>query len=172
MSNLLPKESRKAVRSMYRARFIIAASLAALLTAGFSALSLLPGYLALHAAESVTIQPSLSKSGASSADRAAIASIQAMLKALSPLVATTTPTAVIIHALSLRPSNITVDHITYPADNPGTILLAGSAATREALDGYRQALSAAPLWKTVSVPVGNLTGEPGARFSITLTGAF
>src|SRR3989344_3283850 len=172
MSNLLPKESKKAVRSMYRARFIIAASLAALLAAGFSALSLLPGYLALHAAESVTTQPSLSKSGASSADRAAIASIQAMLKALSPLVATTTPTAVIIQALSLRPSNITVDRIAYSADNSGSILLTGSAATREAINKYRQTLSGDAHWKGVSVPIGDLTGEPGARFSITLSGPF
>lgn len=172
MTNVLPKEAKKAVRRMYRTRFIIAASLAALLAASFSALSLLPSYLALHAAEPVTVRPGLSKSGASSADRAAIASIQAMLKALSPLVGTTTPTAVIIRALSLRPSNITVDHITYPADNPGTILLAGSAATREALSGYRQTLSADPLWKTVSIPIGDLTGEPGARFSITLSGDF
>ena len=172
MSNVLPKEAKKAVRGMYRSRFIVAGSLVALFAAGFSALSLLPSYLALHAAEEVTPQSGVSKSGANSADRAAIASIQTMLKALSPLVGTTTPTAVIIQALSLRPSNITVDHIAYSADNSGSIVLTGSAATREAINKYRQTLSGDAHWKGVSVPIGDLTGEPGARFSITLSGPF
>jgi len=171
MSNVLPKEAKKAVRGMYRSRFIVAGSLVALFAAGFSALSLLPSYLALHAAEEVTPQSGVSKSGANSADRAAIASIQTMLKALSPLVGTP-PTAVIIQALSLRPSNITVDHIAYSADNSGSIVLTGSAATREAINKYRQTLSGDAHWKGVSVPIGDLTGEPGARFSITLSGPF
>jgi len=172
MSNVLPKEAKKAVRGMYRSRFIVAGSLVALFAAGLSALSLLPSYLALHAAEPVTPQAEVSKNEANGADRAAVASIQTMLKALSPLVGTTTPTAVIIQALSLRPSNATVDHITYSAGNSGSILLTGSAATREAINGYRQALSADAHWKTVSVPIGDLTGGPGARFSITLSGPF
>ncbi len=157
---------------MYRVRFVIAGSLVGLSTAGLSALSLLPSYLALHAAEPVKVQSGVSRSAASSADRATIASIQTMLEALSPLIATTTPTAAIMRALSLRPSTIAIDHITYSADNPGMVILAGSAATRGAINGYRQALSADPHWKTVLVPVGDLTGEPGARFSITLSGTF
>ena len=172
MSNILPHEAKSRVWRMYRMRFAIVGSLVGLLVAGFSALSLLPSYLALHAADTDRSASSTPQRVANETDRAAILSIQTMLKALSPVIATSTPTSAIIQALSLRPSGITVDHITYSAGKPGTILLAGSAATREAINGYRQLLSGDSHWKTVSVPVGDLTGEPGARFSITLSGAF
>lgn len=172
MSNILPREAKKAVWRMYRVRFMIAGSLVALFAAALCALSLLPSYLALHAAEATRSASSTPQSVANNADRAALLSIQNMLKALSPVIATTTPTSAIIQALSLRPSGITVDHITYSAGNPGTLVLVGSTATREAIKGYRQALLSDSRWKTVSAPIGDLTGEPGARFSITLSGSF
>lgn len=157
---------------MYRARFVIVGSLVALAAASLSALSLLPSYLALHAAAPVNMPSSTAKAAGSEADRAALASIRAMVETLSPLIATTTPTAAITRALSVRPSAVSIDHITYSAGNPGMIILAGTAATREALGGYRQTLSADSLWKTVFVPIGDLTGEPGARFSISLSGNY
>lgn len=172
MSNVLPKDAKKDVWGMYRARFIVAGSLVALAAAGLGALSLLPSYLALHAAGSPDAPSNTPGSPGSETDRAAVASIRAMMNALAPLIATSTPTSAITNALSLRPSKISIDRITYTEGAPGTIVLAGTSATREALSGYRQALSADPLWKTVSVPIGDLTGEPGARFSLTLRGDF
>ncbi len=173
MSNILPKEAKKAVRSTYRARFIVAGSFTALFVAGLCALALLPSYLALHAGDVAGIPMSTSTKAVSDADRSAIASIRTMLASLSPiLVATTTPTVAMTKVLSLRPSTITIDHLTYSEGDPGTIVVTGSAATREAINGYRQALSSDPLFKSVSVPIGDLTGEPGARFSLTLSGAF
>ncbi|MDO8576286.1 MAG: hypothetical protein Q7R90_03155 [bacterium] len=172
MSNVLPKEAKKAAWRMYRARFVIAGSLVALAAAGLSALSLLPSYLALHAAGPVNTSLNTAKSASNETDRAALTSIRAMVETLAPLIATTTPTAAITQALSTRPPAISIDHVTYSAGSPGMIILAGTAATREALGGYRQALSANPLWKTVFVPIGDLTGEPGARFSISLSGDF
>ena len=157
---------------MYRTRFAIAGSFVALSAAALCALALLPSYLALHAGDATNSASSTPQSVANEADRAAIQSIQTMLKTLAPLTATSTPTSAIIQALSLRPSGITVDHITYSGGNSGMIMLVGSTATREAINAYKQALSADSRWKTVSVPIGDLTGDPGARFSITLSGAF
>lgn len=173
MSNILPHEAKKAVWRMYRLRFIIAGSLVALLAAGLCALSLLPSYLALHAADVESTASTTSSKVASDTDRAAIAFVRTTLTSLAPLVAaTTTPTDAITQALSLRPSTILIDHITYAGGNPSTIMIIGSAATREAINGYRQALSADPHFTTVSIPIGDLTGAPGARFSLTLSGAF
>ncbi|MSU73997.1 hypothetical protein EXS56_02560 [Candidatus Kaiserbacteria bacterium] len=172
MSNILPREAKRRVWRMYRIRFMVAGSFVGLLASSLCALSLLPSYLALHASDTARSASSTPQSVANDTDRAAILSIQTMLKVLSPVIATSTPTSVIIQALSLRPSGITVDHITYSAGHPGMIILTGSTATREAINGYRQVLSADSHWKTVSVPIGDLTGEPGARFSITLSGAF
>ena len=172
MSNILPREAKKAVWSMYRIRFAVVGSFVALSAAGLCALSLLPSYLALHAGGATNSASSTPQSVANGADRAAIQSIQTMLKVLAPLTATSTPTSVITQALSLRPSGVVVDHVTYSGGVSGTVMLVGSTATREAINAYKQALSADPRWKTVSVPIGDLTGEPGARFSITLSGAF
>ncbi len=159
---------------MYRVRFAIAGSFVALSAAGLCALALLPSYLALHAGDVAHSASSTPQGAANEADRAAIQSIQTMLKSLAPLTATSTPTAAIARALSLRPSGIVVDHITYSTSAAGSsmIMLVGSTATREAINAYKQALSADSRWKNVSVPIGDLTGDPGARFSITLSGAF
>ena len=172
MSNILPRETKKAVWAMYRTRFAIAGSFVALSAAALCALALLPGYLALHAGDATSSASSTPQRVANEADRAAVQSIQTMLKILAPLTATSTPTSAIIQALSLRPPGITVDHITYSGGGSGMVMLVGSTATREAINAYKQALSADSRWKTVSVPIGDLTGDPGARFSITLSGAF
>lgn len=170
MSNILPNDAKRSAWSMYRARFIIAGSLVALFVAGLCALSLLPSYLALHAADLSGTASDTSAKTTSDTDRAAIASLRTMLTSLSPLVAaTTSPSQAIAQALSLRPSTISVDHVTYEG---GSIVLTGVASTREAIKGYRQALSVDPHWKSVSIPIGDLTGAPGARFSLTLSGNF
>lgn len=158
---------------MYRARFIVAGSLMALIAAALCVLALLPSYLALRADGAGNSAPTTASKAATEADRAAIASLRAVLTSLSPLVAaTTTPTAAIGKALSLRPATISIDHVTYTGGDSGTIMLVGSAATREAINGYRQALAADPYFKTVSIPVGDLAGAPGARFSLSLSGDF
>lgn len=159
---------------MYRARFMIAGSLVSLFVAGLCALALLPSYLAIHAADIQNAATSTSAKTASDADRASVSATRIMLESLSPiLTATTTPSVVITKILSLRPPTIRIDHLTYSGGDQGTTVVTGSAATREAINGYRQALSSDALFKTVSVPVGDLTGAPGARFSLTLTtGAF
>ncbi len=173
MSNLLPDDAKKEIWSMYRARFTVAGSYIAILAALLCALSLLPSYLALHADAGAGATSSTSSNKATDTDHAAIVAVQSIVASLSPIVAaTTSPAAAIAEALSLRPSGITVDHITYSGGDPGTIMLVGSAATREAINGYRQALSADPHFKSVSVPVGDLAGAPGGRFSLTLSGTF
>ena len=173
MSNLLPREAQKARWSMYRARFIIAGSLVALAVAALCALALLPSYLALHPGLSTGDASSAPEKVADAKDREAIRRIQSLLGVLSPLVAaTTTPTSAITQALSLRPLTVKINHIVYTRGSEGTIMLVGSSAAREAINGYRQALAADPLFKTVSIPVGDLTGAPGGQFSLSLSGDF
>jgi hypothetical protein len=98
---------------------------------------------------------------------------KALLSELSPLVsASTTPTAVITEALSLRPPGITVDEISYTSGNPASLMLVGSAATNGAISAYKTALASDALFTSVSVPVGALVGTDGGRFSMTLSGDF
>ena len=174
MSNLLPREAQRAVWGMYRTRFVIASSLLGLAVAALSLLTLLPSYLALHNANGATNVSSTSDKDADAKDKAAVRRVQSLLGVLSPLVAaSTTPTAAIARALSLRPSTIAIDHISYTTERDGgSIMLVGTAATREAINGYRQALTSEPLFVAVSIPVGDLTSAPGGRFSLNLFGDF
>lgn len=168
MTNVLPPEAEKELWRMYRARFLIAGSTVALLAALLSALSLLPSYLALHAdAESASEQM---ERVSSAQDQEDIRRAQAIVTTFAPFVeATTTPSGALTRALSLRPSGVTVDRISYV---PGSLVLSGASKTREGVGAYRKSLSADPLFSAVTVPVGDLAGAQGGRFSITLTGGF
>ena len=158
---------------MYRARFLLAGSLIGLCAAILSALALLPSYLALHSGGESTVPAETIERSADQADRSAIIRTQQLVSKLAPLVsASTTPTQTISRALAARPSDIGVDHIVYTAGAPGTLIIGGTARAREAVSAYRQALMGDSLWKSVMVPVGDLAGAPGARFSVTLSGDF
>lgn len=168
MTNVLPPEAEKELWRIYRARFILAGSAVAIIAALLSALSLLPSYLALHANEET---PSEQTERVTSAkDQEDIRRAQAILTTFAPFVqATTTPSLAVIRALSLRPAGVTVDHISYM---PGSLIVSGASKTREGVGAYRKTLSADPLFSSVTVPVGDLAGSQGGRFSMTLSGGF
>lgn len=172
MSNVLPQEASRSVWGMYRARGIIAGSLVLLGAALFSAVALLPSYLALQIGTSPT--PSDQPLNSSDqVDRSAILQTQSLLAVLSPLVsATTTPSDVIARALAVRPSGVLVDHVTFTSGNPGAIVLYGSASGGDAVNAYRKALNADSDLKSVTVPVGDLAGAADGRFTMTLSGNF
>jgi Tfp pilus assembly protein PilN len=128
----------------------------------------LPSYLALHADESA-LSPALA-SGMGVHDQADILRAQSLLATLAPLtLATTTPSQVVAEALALRPKGVSVDHITYTS---GSVILDGTAASREGVNAYKKALGADARFTSVSVPLSDLTGAQGGHFSLTLLGNF
>ena len=152
------------MRTRSRARFILMGSAVAIVSAGLSANS------------SGTSATAIASSAAGRAsDNAAIAHAKLLENELSPIVSpasTTTPTFAITAALSMRPQGVRVDQITYTAGSPASLMLVGSADTTSGISAYRTALSADPIFASVSVPVGALVGTEGGRFSITLSGKF
>lgn len=171
MTNLLPLKRQKAVWAMYRARFLIAASIVLLVFAAIAALALIPSYLALELAAPPAPQTTSQPKG-SPGDTAAIARAQAIVRAAVPLViAATSSSRVIDEALSLKPAGVSITHVTLASGAPGQLALAGTA-TRDALNAYRNALSADPFFTGVSVPVNALVGSDNGQFSITLSGNF
>jgi hypothetical protein len=171
MSNVLPQEVQRAVWSTYRARFIIAGSLVVIIAAALAALALLPSFLALRSVPVPSVNAAPTAPNAS--DRDQINRTQSLLAELTPLVsATTSPVDIVSRALALRPSGVTVDHITYTSGHPSVIMLVGSAAAPSEIDAFRAALAAEPRFTSVSVPVNDLVGAGGGRFSITISGNF
>lgn len=172
MSNVLPPQQQKQAWRWHRTRFVLAGALFALGAAALSALALLPSYLALSVAENANA-PTVRTSKPNPEDSAAILKAQTELNALAPFLATTTsPTDAAATALGVRPSAVTIDHLAYTAGSPSTLMLSGSATSRETINTYRQALQSSGRFAHVSVPVGDLVGAASGRFSITLSGTF
>lgn len=168
MANVLPPPAQKKLWRMYRARFIVVFSVLLSTLALFAALLIVPSYLALRIAAPPQQSTPAAGKGSAAGDAIAIVRTQAIVLALTPLLAaTTSPSSLIAAALSDRPAGVVIGHITYEAD-AGQLTLTGTAP-RGAINGYHDALSTNPHFSSVSVPVSALVGTEGGRFSITLT---
>ncbi len=174
MANVIPQDMKKDVWVHTRARFIIVGSLVAMIVAGISLFALLPSYLFLIFSTSTSraVAPS-SSTGTVVSDRADLTRSSALLGQLAPLVsATSTAGGAIQRVVALRPIGIYIEHITYTAGAPSSLMLVGAADTNTAISLYRTALLGDPRFIHVSVPVGALVGAIGGHFSITISGKF
>ena len=174
MANVLPLDAQKRVWRLYRARFMVALSILIFALAVILGLSLIPSYLALSLATSPTRDvPETAR--AQPADAAAIARAQALIGQFSPsLTSTSSPTALLRKAIEARPAGLTLNHLSYQAGQQsatGEIILVGHAP-REKIAAYRNALTSAKTFSSVSLPVAALVGSDNGRFSITLRGDF
>lgn len=172
MSNLLPEKFQQRIRAEYRARFIMAGSALAFAAAIFTVLTLSPSFGALY-----ITRPAASEKAnqllQSKQDSAEIASAQSLLLQLSPIAtASSTVSAAILDALDERPSGVHVDHVVYTAGTAATIAIGGTADSRAHIDKYRNTLQNDPRFPSVKLPVGDLVGAQGGRFTITLSGNF
>ena len=175
MANLLPKEMQKKVAAHYRSRFLLVGSLMFLAIAFCTALALLPSYLAVRGrAESAAISSAGSSGNADSrTERVAILRAQGLLARISPLLtSTSSPTGAITAALVARPASIAIDYIAYSGGNSSSIIIRGTGARRDSVNGYRDALLKNTLFKSVVVPVGALVGVEAGKFTMTLTGNY
>lgn len=158
------------------ARFVLAASLVALICAVVAFLSLLPSYLSIQFSMPPTSDALAKVPVGGSADSAEIAQAQALTNQLGPLLqSSTTPAQVIQSALTQKPNGVSIDHLTFSESNGGgggQITLSGIAKQPSDISAYRDSLSKDPNFSNVSVPVGALVGSSAGRFTITLSGQF
>ncbi|MDP2648665.1 MAG: hypothetical protein U1D26_01180 [Patescibacteria group bacterium] len=173
MSNVVPQDAKKRLGRIYRARLIISGSLIVIAVATLSALALLPSFLALGTTSATQEH---SQASSSKEDLSAIARTQSLLNTLSPFVtsvtSTTTPHGIVSLALGLKGSGVHIDHITYASGQQNTLTLAGTADAPSDIAEYRRALEETPPFTSVDVPLGDLVGAKGGRFSMTLKGDF
>ena len=173
MTNLLPEKAQRVVWSGVRARFVMTGALLMIAAAGLAVLALAPTYAVFAFASAASAAPSVSRPALDPSDVTNIAHTQGLVSQLLPLVsATTSPTDAITLALSKLSRGVKVDHITYTPGHPTSLMLVGTADTREAINAYRDALLTDKHFGSVTVPVGALVGADGGRFTVTLTGAF
>lgn len=169
MANVLPIEEKKRVMRAARSRFVLTASLALLISAAIALASLLPALISVRLAKSA-IPEEAPLSGEARDDQAKHARALALTTAISPIVlATTTPSASVVAALSARPAGVSVTSVSY---SKGRLLITGTSRDRQAVNDYREALETDARFTSVSVPVAALIGTQDGRFTITLGGSF
>lgn len=180
MSNLLLPNAQKEAWRFYRARLVIVGSLVFLTGAFVAFLSLLPAYVLIRAEQ--TSLEEISKRTASGivgdtfeSERTEIARAQVLVTRFSSVATSSPALEMLQEALLVRPRGASVQDIRYTAregTKEGSIVISGTAVDRTSINAYREALVGNSNFKSVSVPVGALTGVEGGQFSITLTGAF
>lgn len=172
MSNLLPEVGQQRIRSEYRARFVLAGALLSMIAALFTVLALSPSYgVLLTTRPQVLAQASQAQEEKTDSDD--IAQAQMLLVQIGTLaVATSSASGAIIEALEPRPNGARIDTIAYVAGESATISLSGVAESRNVMDTYRMSLQENLRFASVKLPVGDLVGAKGGRFTITLTGEF
>ena len=173
MANLIPETLHKKIRSENRARFILAGSYMAIGIAFFTALALSPSYGVLFITRpGAAAQNALSEENKQHSTE--IMRTQILITQLAPVAAASSSLAVaIMSVLEKRPIGVHVDSITYTMGLTGsTITMEGLADARDKIEKYRASLQTDPRFSSVKLPVGDLLGNKGSRFTITLTGNF
>ena len=172
MANVLPPENLQKVWRCYRARFLIVGSLFALALALVAFLALMPSYFLLWSDSRFSVDSQAISQIDEEADRAELARSQALLSELAPAAsATTSPVAALSRILSARPKGIAIYHLAYATGKQNTIVLGGTASTREAINTFRKSLEGDPAYKSVSVPFQDLIGTSN-QFNMTIVGNF
>ncbi len=168
MANVLPPDALKKISGIYRARFVFVSAVAVGALTALFVLALVPSFIVLSTA--VPPAHSVAAEGAAPDSRAA-ARAQALVGQFTPaLSSTTSPAAIFAAAIGARPSGVTINHLAFTVAQAGRgaeLLLAGKAP-REKIGEYRDALSAHPLFASVTVPVSSLVGTESGDFSMTI----
>jgi hypothetical protein len=174
MANVIPKDMRQGTWAHAGARFATVGGVVLLTTALVAGLALLPSYIFLTVGTNTPVveNPTPVKNTGLT-DRIGLDRTMGILQQLSPLiVATSTPSMAIARAIELRPLGIRINHMSYTAGTPSTLLLVGSTESNTALSAYRTALLSDARFVTVQVPVEALVGPVSGDFSITISGKF
>ncbi len=177
LTNLLPSARREALAREYYFRFgVVVVSLCVFLGA-VAAIFLVPTYVFLTGSmqEKQTRLADI-KSTLSSADEEALS---ARLKALSNDTARLTAlsnkqsaSSIMRSALAIPRPGIVLSGFTYTpvaGKSPGTLVVSGTAGTRDVLRQYQLALQGAAFVQSANLPVSAYAKDTNIAFAITLT---
>lgn len=175
LTNLLPEERARGLRSDYFYRLATIAFLIAAFTVALHGVFLLPAYLHVEkdlgerASELATLVAADESESPASATM--LATLARQTNAIASLGTTTPQSALIAATLAVAHPSVKVTGIAASAKagkNPATIAVSGIAATRDALRSYDLALGALPFAKSADLPVSVYAVESSIPFTITI----
>lgn len=174
MSNVLPKDTLKSGWKMFRSRFVLVGALSLIGLATLTVAALLPAYVALHAdASDRASKEEVSQNTEAQAARDELIQAQILLTRISPLISSTSSPATLVQSVaSLAPAGIVLEQIALTAGATDAMIVKGTAADRDAINVYRDALAGSGLFRSVNIPVEALVGAAEGKFTIMLSGVF
>ncbi|MDB5244855.1 MAG: hypothetical protein JWN18_725 [Parcubacteria group bacterium] len=174
LTNLLPPERQREIARDYIVRVsTVAVMLVTILVVVAGAL-LLPLYVYLAQAASVKAERlrSVETTLGSSEDVSLSERLTALTSdasTLGMLASSTSVAATIRNVLGIAHAGASLTSLNYtPAMGAGTVVLSGTAATRDALSTYKLALERSALSKSVVLPVSSFAQDTKISFTITL----
>lgn len=177
LTNLLSSERQRALARNYFLRFGVVCIMFLIMLTFVSAVLLVPTYVYL--AKSVSAKEAHLATIESAFSSASEKELSARLAALSSDVAILTALAdapsvskIMSAVLAVSRPGITLSSFTYtPAEGktPGTLIISGTAMTRDALRNYQLALQSAPFAVSATLPVSAYAEDTYIAFTITVT---
>lgn len=176
MVNILPKKTQHELSAMYYARLFGTFLILVAVMIGIGAGVLTPAhFLAKEEAEASkryadALQQTLTLSDASSSGRM-LPVLAEQIKVMKAYQRTPVLEPALDRIIDAIPTTVSVQKVgfKFSADKDGTLTVAGTAKSRAALVGFVDTLKKDPLFKNVSVPVGDLVAETDLPFTMTLT---
>jgi Tfp pilus assembly protein PilN len=175
LTNLLPEERARELRSDYFYRLATAVVFIAVCTVAVHGAFLVPAYL--HVETDLSTRTSeLAKLEATAGDDSPtsatiLAALARQTSAIASLGTSTPQSSLLTSTLAVPHPGISVTGIAAAAKagkNPATVAVSGIAATRDALRSYNLALGALPFAKSADLPVSVYAVESKIPFTITI----
>lgn len=176
LTNLLPLERRRVFTRDYFLRLGVVGVVLVTILVCAAALLLVPTYVFLTQSTSakearlVAMDASLSSSNESTLSTR-LAALTAGATVLTTLADTTSASSIMREVLAVPRPGISLSDFTYTPGAPkasGTLVVSGTAATRDALRNYQLALQSSPFVLSAALPVSAYAKDTGITFSITV----
>jgi len=180
LTNLLPRDYKRQLRHSYFLRLLTVGVIMAVLLLIIHALLLVPSYLYAStrlAAEQRQLD-AVANSEQTAQEKQAKASITALsadATYLSRLAAMPTGSGAVRALLAVPSPGIRITGFSYTAPtsakSDASMLVSGTASTRDSLRAYTDALGALPYVKNVDLPISAYAKDSDIDFSLTVTGS-
>ena len=155
------------------ANFITVGSLALIVTAVFSLITLTPSYIIIKMQEAQVSSVTPGQSAEILLAKKDLSQAQSVVSQLSTFATSTTLLDTLAAILGDRPRGVRIENIEYSRSPKGSIFsLEGTSASREGINSFQLSLKADKHFQSVSVPVSALAGAGDGRFTVAITGAF
>lgn len=177
LTNLLPPERQRLLAREYLIRLGVVTMVLVTILIFIAGLLLVPTFLFLtQSAGTKQARLTSIESVLSSADERTLSTHLAVLSnsaaTLAVLGKSPSASSIVRVALAVSRPGVTLSGFTYtPAEgkSPGTLVISGTAATRDALRNYQLALQGAPFATAANLPVSAYANDTNILFSITVT---